>query len=89
MRKKNSLEASKVTNELTSIFNFTEVSTKSLLPNVKSAPSILKSQSRLTPSSSVFSNFVSSKINLGNLSPREISSSTKEHFVKLEEKLRL
>lgn len=86
MLKKNSLENSKVTNELNSIFSFTEVKSKAALPSIKSTPALAGYHSKLTPTQSTWDNFIKRKKYLGNLSPREICQTTKDYFSGIEEK---
>lgn len=86
---KNSLDQSRSARNIRSIFSFTEVHTKNNLPKMKSS-GLRGYESRLSTSKSstkgTWEDFLQSKFYVGNLSPKEISSSTREIFKKVEEK---
>ena len=70
------------------IFSFTELKADKPLPIIKSSSFIRGYTSRNTPSSTMCEDFLKSNIKKGNLSPREISKTTKELLLSLEEKTR-
>ncbi|OMJ85693.1 hypothetical protein SteCoe_12966 [Stentor coeruleus] len=84
MFSKNSFEQSRSARNIRGIFSFTEVNTKSNLPKMKSS-GLRGYESRLSTSKSstkgTWEDFLQR-----NLSPKEISSSTREIFMKVEEK---
>lgn len=70
------------------IFSFTELKSDKPLPIIKSSALIRGYTSRNTPSSSICEEFFKSNIQKGNLSPKDISKTTKELLLTLEEKTR-
>jgi hypothetical protein len=76
----------KAMSEIKSIFTFTEIRQKRVLPNVKSFSGLKSQKSILNSTQSTWRDFLKSKKNSGNLSPRQVTPSTKELFEKVEEK---
>ena len=88
MQPKSSLDYTRSLKDMQSIFSFTEVKTKKRLPSVKSSAALSGYRCQTRPSNDKWQNFLESKLYLGNLSPRNISESTKEIIKKVEESAR-
>lgn len=76
----------KAISDIRTIFTFTEIDTKRRLPNVNSASGFRSQKSNLDSTRSSWVDFLKRKSYSGNLSPRQVTPSTRDFFEKVEEK---
>lgn len=68
------------------IFNFTEIDPKNRLPKVKTSSGFRSQKSNLDSTRSSWVDFLKRIPYTGNLSPRQVTPSTRELFERVEEK---
>jgi len=76
----------KAISDIRTIFTFTEIETKRRLPVVNSASGFRSQKSNLDSTRSSWAEFLKRTHYLGNLSPRQVTPSTRDFLEKVEEK---